>query len=77
MKRGAYVPDRLRDTIYEGVDTIDEFYLRSVLLEKSGIDPGADYAPHPEDVLDRDISRNEIEAARERVMDRVVHHTVE
>lgn len=77
VKRGAYGPNGLRDTIYEGVDSIDEFYVRSVLLEKSGIDPGADYAPHPEDVLDRDISRNEIEAARERAMDSVVRHTVE
>lgn len=77
IKRGAYGPDALRDNIYEDVNTIDEFYLRYVLLEKSGIDPGADYAPHPEDVLDRDVSRADMDAAREQALDRVVRHTVE
>jgi len=77
QKRGVYGPDGLRGTIYEDVDTVDEFYLRAALLEKSGIDPGADFAPHPEDVLDRDVSRTEIEAVRERALDRVVRHTIE
>lgn len=75
--RGAYDSNALRDHIYSDVETIDEYYLRWALLEKAGIDPGADYTPSAENPLDRDVSRTEADAARGRALNRVDTHSVE
>jgi len=69
--RGAHGSDGLRDYIYHSADTLDEYYLRYMLLEKSGIDPSAEHATPPEAVLKREISQKETDAARKRARDRV------
>lgn len=76
-KRSSRNSNALRDYIYKGIDTLDEYYLRYALLEKGGIDPTGEHAPHPNPGPDHDISQKDIDAARERAMDRVIVHTVE
>ena len=65
----------LRDYIYDDAETLDEYYLRWGLLEIAGINPTGDYARPPESVLDRDVSPEEAEAAKERARDRVERRT--
>lgn len=72
--RSVHDSNALRSHIYSDVETIDEYYLRWVLLKKAGIDPSADYTPSAESVLDRDIPRTEAEAAREHAQNRVTVH---
>lgn len=75
--RSAHDTNALRGHIYSDVDSIDEYYLRWELLEKAGVDPGADYTPSAESQLGRPISQTEADAARERAQDRVDMHTAE
>lgn len=72
--RGMYDTNALRKHLYNGTETLDEYYLRWALLEKAGIDPSADLAPAAEDQLDREISETEADAAYERAMDRTELH---
>jgi len=75
--RGMYGSNALRDNVYSDTETLDEYYLRWALLEKAGIDPGANCTPAAEDQLNRDISRTEADAAYDRAMDRAEAHGVE
>lgn len=75
--RGIYGSNGLREHLYSGTGTLDEYYLRWALLEKAGIDPSADFTPAAEDQLDREISQTETDAAYERAMDRAEIHGVE
>jgi transcriptional regulator len=68
--------DTLRRYIHNDVETLDEYYLRDALLRKAGIDPGATGARSAEDVLNRDISSTQADAARERALDRTTRHSV-
>jgi len=74
--RSAHGPNGLRGYVYQDADTLDEFYVRCELLDKAGIDPGAEGAPRfPEH--QEDIAEEEIEAARERAQERVHRHRLE
>lgn len=75
--RGMYGPNALRKRLYSDTETLDEYYLCWALLEKAGIDPGADFTPAPEDQLGREISDTETDAAYDRAMDRAEVHGVE
>jgi DNA-binding CsgD family transcriptional regulator len=74
--RSVHGSNALRQYIYADVETIDEYFLRWALLDRAGIDPGADYARPVEAVVDRDLTQDEIENARERAFDRVEGHTI-
>jgi len=76
-QRSAHESTALRGYIYDDANTLDEYYLRWALLDKAGIDPGADGTPPVEGVLDQDVTHKDADAAQERAMERVAQHSIE
>lgn len=75
--RGAYGSEGLRATIYDDSESLDEYYLRYVLLELAGIDPTEGSARSPQAVLDQHFTEADADAARKRAKERVTRHKIE
>lgn len=72
--RGCHEPNALREYLFEDVETLDEYFVRRMLLEKAGIDPGAKGGTSAESAVGREVPREEAEAARERAAEKVQLH---
>jgi hypothetical protein len=75
--RGEYGSDGLRASIYEDSESLDEYYLRYMLLELAGIDPTAGSAPSAQAILDQHFSDADADAARQRAKERVIRHSID
>jgi len=75
--RGSYGSDSLRATIYEDSESLDEYYLRYMLLDSAGIDPTAGSAPAAKTILDEHFTDADADAARKRAKEKVTRHSTE